>query len=301
MRPGDAGRLALLASVWGSSYLFIKVALADLTPLQIVAARLGLGAAVLIVISYLRHIDVLATRSSLRPLIVMALFANIAPFLLITWGEERISTGLTAILNSTTPLFTAGIAAFVVPGERLSALRVAGIVAGFAGVTVIVGGTGEPGAVIGGLAVVVASFSYGIGFVFARVRLTNRGHSILALSTAQLFVASVLLAPITVWDVIVHTPSVGATPALSVGVLGAVGTGLAYILYYRLVSDIGATSASFVTYLIPIFGVALGFLVLDERIGWNTLVGALLVIAGIAIAERAPPARARETVPPESL
>src|SRR5918992_6300383 len=107
MRPGDAGRLALLASVWGSSYLFIKVALADLTPLQIVAARLGLGAAVLIVISYLRHIDVLATRSSLRPLIVMALFANIAPFLLITWGEERISTGLTAILNSTTPLFTA--------------------------------------------------------------------------------------------------------------------------------------------------------------------------------------------------
>jgi drug/metabolite transporter (DMT)-like permease len=299
MAPADAGRLTLLASVWGSSYLFIKVALADLTPVQIVWARLALGAAVLIVISLASRIEVIGTRSSLGGLIVMALFANIAPFLLITWGEERISTGLTSILNSTTPLFTVAIAALFVPGERLSALRVAGIVVGFLGVTVIVGGAGEAGAVAGGLAVVAASLSYGVGFVFARLNLTNRGHSILALSTAQLFVASVLLAPLTAWDVITHPPSVGLASGASVATLGAVGTGLAYILYYRLVSDVGATTASFVTYLIPIFGVALGFLVLGEHIGWNTLVGAVLVIAGIAIAERATP-RARHTVPPQS-
>jgi drug/metabolite transporter (DMT)-like permease len=300
MGPADAGRLTLLASVWGSSYLFIKLALADLTPLQIVWARLGLGAAVLIVISVSSRIEVAGTRSSLGPLVVMALFANIAPFLLITWGEERISTGLTAILNSTTPLFTAAIAALVVPGERLYALRVAGILVGFAGVIVIVGGPAEAGAVAGALAVVVASLSYGVGFVYARVALTNRGHSILALSTAQLFVAAVLLAPVSAWDVIAHPPSVGLTSGLSVTVLGAVGTGLAYILYYRLVSDVGATTASFVTFLIPVFGVALGFLVLGERVSWNTLVGAVFVIAGIALAERGPPRRAAEAVPPES-
>jgi drug/metabolite transporter (DMT)-like permease len=300
MGPADAGRLTLLASVWGSSYLFIKLALADLTPLQIVWARLGLGAAVLIVISLASRIELAGTRSSLGPLVVMALFANIAPFLLITWGEERISTGLTAILNSTTPLFTAAIAALVVPGERLYALRVAGILVGFAGVMVIVGGPAEAGAVVGALAIVAASLSYGVGFVYARVALTNRGHSILALSTAQLFVASVLLAPVSAWDVIAHPPSVGLTSGLSVTVLGAVGTGLAYILYYRLVSDVGATTASFVTFLIPIFGVALGFIVLGEQVSWNTLVGAMFVIVGIALAERAPPRRAAETVPPES-
>jgi drug/metabolite transporter (DMT)-like permease len=286
MRPGDAARLTLLASIWGSSYLFIKVALDDLTPLQIVTARLWLGAAVLLLISFSSRIPLLQLRSYLRPIVVMAIFASIVPWLLITWGEERVSSGLASILNSTTPLFTVFIAALFVSGEPLNKLRLAGIVLGFLGVTVIVGGGGSSRAVLGAVAVTLSSLSYGIGFVFARLHLATREHSVIGVSTAQLSVGAVLMLPAAAWDVAAHTPRLHSSAALCVIALGTIGTGIAYLLYYRLIGDVGATTASFVTYLIPVIGVVLGFLVLDERVGWNTLLGSVLVIAGIAVSER---------------
>ena len=160
--------------------------------------------------------------------------------------------------------------------------RVAGIVLGFAGVVVIVGGAGGAHGLAGVGAIVFASLSYATGFVFTRLRLTNRGHSVVLLSTAQLAIASLLLLPVAAWDSAAHPPSPGAAAVIAVLVLGALGTGVAYLFYYRLIGDVGPTTASFVTYLVPVFGVLLGRIV---------LAGAALVVAGIAAAERAAPRR----------
>jgi drug/metabolite transporter (DMT)-like permease len=288
MRIGDAGRLILLSAIWGSSFLLIEIGLEDLSPWQIVAGRLLFGSAVLLALLRLRGERMPSDTVTWRGLAVMAIVSNIVPFSLITWGQESITSSLAAILNSTTPLFTAGIAAAVVPGERLTVLRSTGIVIGFAGVGVIVGVdvNGSGGDLAGELAVVLASLSYAVGFVFAKRRLTGRGASPLALPAGQLALgAGIALVPAGIaTGASADVP--GAPATLSIVALGAIGTGIAYVLYYRLVHDVGPTTASFVTYLIPVFGVALGWTFLDETIGLNTLLGAILVIGGITIAER---------------
>ncbi|MDQ3914750.1 MAG: DMT family transporter [Actinomycetota bacterium] len=290
MRPGDAARLLLLGAIWGSSFLFIKLGLRAYTPSQIVAGRVVIGVAVLLFLLRYRGLSLPRGAATWRSLLFMAVVANLVPFLLITWGEERISSGLTAILNSTTPLFTAVLATVYIVSERLTSLRLGGIVLGFAGVGVIVGIEG--GSLVGQVAVVLAALSYAVGFVYARSRLTGRSGSPLELSAGQLLVATILIVPVAGIDSIAHPLEVGLEPpSASVFALGFFGTGLAYVLYYRLITDVGATTASLVTYLITIFGAVFGWVALDERLGWNALVGAAMVIAGIAIAQRgAPPA-----------
>jgi drug/metabolite transporter (DMT)-like permease len=174
-------------------------------------------------------------------------------------------------------------------------MRSTGILIGFAGAGVIVGLDVEGGSVAGELAVVLASLSYAVGFVFAKRNLTGRRGSPLALPAGQLALGTlVALGPAGAATAGTSEPP-GAGAVVAVFVLGAIGTGIAYVLYYRLVNDVGPTTASFVTYLIPVFGVALGWLFLDETIRLNTLVGAVLVIGGITIAERG----AREPVASE--
>jgi len=287
MRPSDAARLVLLAAIWGSSFLMIKLALRALGPLQIVAGRLVIGAAVLVVLLRVTGTALPRGAGVWGALVFMAAFSNIVPFALITWGEERISSGLTSILNSTTPLFTAALAAAFLPQERPTAARWLGVGIGFSGVVVIVGAEPEAAKLVGELAVVVASLSYGIGFVFARRFLSGAAMKPLAMPAGQLLVGSVIMLPVAGWEAAVAPPDLSAMAVAAMGVLGGLGTGLAYVLFYRLIQDVGATSTSFVTYLIPIFGVAIGWLVLGERLGPNAIGGTALVIAGIALAERA--------------
>ena len=284
MRPSDAARLVLLGGIWGSSFLFIKVALEDLTPTQIVAGRVAIGALLLVSILLVRGGRIPRERQLLGPLLVMAIIGNIVPFTLITWGEQFISSSLTAILNSTTPLFTVLIAAAVLESESLRAMRLSGVVLGFAGVGVIVGfETG--GSIEGMVAVTVASLAYACSFVYARRNLSGRDLPPLTLPATQLLISAVLTLPWAIVDVARTPPDLTFDATASALALGLLGTGWAYVLYYRLIADIGATSASFATYLIPIFGVALGAVVLGEDLGVNTIVGAVLVIGGIALAE----------------
>ena len=284
MRPSDLTRLVLLGGIWGSSFLFIKVALEDLTPTQIVAGRIAIGALLLVSLLHLRGGRIPRDRQLLGPLLVMAVIGNIVPFALITWGEQFITSSLTAILNSTTPLFTVLIAAAVLESESLRAMRLAGVVLGFAGVGVIVGfETG--GSIEGVIAVTAASLSYAGSFVFARRYLAGRDLPPLTLPATQLFISMLLTLPVAIVDVARTPPVFTFDATASALALGLLGTGWAYVLYYRLIADIGATSASFVTYLIPIFGIALGAVVLSEDLGANTIAGAILVIGGIALAE----------------
>lgn len=280
-------RLCLLALMWGASFLLIKLALEGLSPLQIVLGRLSAGAAVLLLIVAWRRQALPRGVRLWGHLALLGLVANIVPFFLFGFGEERITSGLAGVLNGSTPLFTLVFALAVLPEERLSAARAVGLGLGFAGVVLVVGPWDTnplTSSVPGQLACLGASACYGIGFVYTRRFVSGRGHPPLALAAGQLSAGTLMLwlaAPLLARDPIDLT----ATVVASVLALGAVGTGVAYLLYHRLVADAGATSTSMVTYLIPVVAVILGVVVLAEPIGWNLFAGAAVVILGVAVAE----------------
>ena len=304
MRPVDAVRLLSLGAIWGSSYVLIKYGLEAYSPMQMIAARIIVAAIVLVAMVYARGQRLPAGGDLWRALVVMAVVANIIPFFLITWGEQYIAASLTSILNSTTPLFTAIFAAIALRGsEPFPPVRIAGIILGFGGVAVLTGHV-TGGGVIGTIAVVVASASYGVGFVYAKLHVTGVS-SPMQTSAAQFLISSAICLPLLAVDGAANgAPDVSNLRAtFLVLVLGVLNTAFAYLFYYRLIADVGSTTASFVTYLIPIFGVFLGWLLLNERLGWNSFAGAAMVIAGIAVAEmavRRVSPRAEPTPPPEA-
>ena len=287
MNRSTLPRLLLLALIWGSSFLLIKFAIEGLAPAQVVLGRLVAGAVVLLVILAVRGQRLPTDRAVWGHVTLLAVVANIIPFFLFAWGEERITSGMAGILNGTTPLFTLGFAVAALPEERLSRQRFGGFLLGFVGVVVVVGpwnGGDGVNALSGQIACLFAAACYGVAFVYTRRFVAGRGYPALVVSAAQLLMGAVLLG--------VVSPLVAAQPmqltplvVFSVLALGAVGTGLAYLLFYRLVTDAGATTASMVTYLIPIVAVALGVAVQGDPLTWNLFVGAAVVIAGAAMAE----------------
>jgi drug/metabolite transporter (DMT)-like permease len=279
-------RLGVLALLWGSSFLWIKLAIAGLSPVQLVLARLALGALVLLAVVRARRLRLPGDRSTWLRLTLAALLANAIPYWLFAVGERTVSSGLAGVMNATTPLWAFGIALAARTEQRPSARRVVGLMTGFMGALVILAPwqTGSSGSLLGALACLGAAASYGVSYVYMGAHLSNRGIPPLVLSAAQLTAATGLL--------IVATPVAGLHPVkLSAGVvgatlvLGALGTGAAYVLNYRLIADEGATAASTVTYLLPVVAVVLGILVLHERATWQLLIGTIFVLTGIALAQ----------------
>lgn len=280
-------RLGALSLAWGASFLMIKLALEGLSPTQIVLGRLSAGAAVLWVFVGLRRPALPREPRLWGHLLVLGFVGNIVPFTLFGFAEERITSGLAGVLNGATPLFTLGFALGLLPEERLSLARGLGLCLGFVGVFLVVGPWDTnplTSSVAGQLACLGASACYAIAFVYTRRFVSGSGYAPSTLAAGQLGAAAVLLwaaAPLVASDEIALT----ATVVGAVAVLGAIGTGIAYLLYYRLIADAGATSTSMVTYLIPIVAVTLGVIVLSEPVGWNLFAGAAVVILGVAIAE----------------
>jgi drug/metabolite transporter (DMT)-like permease len=209
---------------------------------------------------------------------------NVLPFALFAWGEERISASLGSVLNATTPLFTAVIAAAAfLPGEQLDRRRGIALASGLAGVVVIMqpwrSGSGE---VLGQLACLTAAACYGVGFVFTSRYITGRMHSTAA-AVGQVMSGAVMATVIAA----IATAVSGDTPHVDLHIvgamlaLGALGTGFAYLLVFRLMEAVGPTATSAVTFVMPIVGVLLGVVVLDERIGWNVAIGGVLVLVSI--------------------
>lgn len=299
MNRRTATQLALLAAIWGSSFLLIKLALAGLSPAQIVLGRLGAGAAVLLAVCAARRQRLPRDRVVWAHLALMGLVANVVPFFLFGWAEERITSGLAGLLNGTTPLFTLLFGVAVLPGERASRNRWTGLVLGFVGVVVVVGAgdavssVPTTSSVAGQLACLAAAALYGVAFVYTRRFLANRGYAPLVLSTAQLSVATLLM--LVLMPFVATTPvALGAGVLTSVLVLGALNTGIAYVLYYRLIAEAGASTASTVTYLVPVVAVVLGVAVLGEPVTWNLFVGGAIVVLGVTLAENRLPASRRE-------
>lgn len=279
----NLGLLVFLASLWGPSFLFIKVAVEDVPPLTLALVRVTIGALFLLLVVRLQRKSLPRNRRVWRSLAFVALMHNALPFVLFGWGEQYIDSALASILNGTTPLFTIVLAHFFVAGGRMTAPKVVGVLVGFAGLFVLaipalLGGLQATAAGI--LAVTAASASYGVAIVYTRNHL--RGLPPPTAPAAQLLLATLYLAPLSAlidqpWQL--PAPSPAALGSLLA--LGLLGTGLAFVVYYRLLETADPTYVSMVTYVIPVFGVILGVVILGERLTWYTLAGFALILLGV--------------------
>ncbi len=288
MDATSTARLLTLALLWGSSFTFIKMSLEGLAPAQVVLFRLALGALMLLSVAALRGVRLPAGRRTWGLIAVAATLGNVAPFLLLSYGEQTATAGVAGALVGATPLLTLGIAATVIPAERLARDAVLGLVVGFLGVLLVVAPWRDfDTSVVGSLACLGAAVSYAAGFVFVRKYLSSLQIPALSLAAAQTLAATVLQGPLTPllgWE----TPDFTARVIVAVLALGLLGTGLAYILYFRLIADLGAARASSVNYVVPIVAVVLGVLVLGEPVTWHLMVGGGLVLVSMAYARRQP-------------
>jgi drug/metabolite transporter (DMT)-like permease len=279
-------RFVILALVWGSSFLWIKIALGALSPLQLSLARLALGAATLLVLCIATRTTLPRDRRTWLRIGLPALLGNAIPFTLFGVGEQTVSSGVAGVLNATTPLWALLIALAIRSERRPGWLRLTGLLLGFAGTLVIFAPWQESGlASWGALACLVAALSYAISYTYIGRYLVGT-ISPIAMSGAQLSLATGLTAlglPLGGLDAIHLT---GAMPLIAVAVLGIVGTGIAFVLNNRLIADEGATTASSVGYLLPVVSVGLGALALHEPLSARVVVGMAVVLVGIALSRR---------------
>ncbi|GIJ30399.1 transporter [Micromonospora qiuiae] len=291
-RPGLRSWLpgfVVLAAIWGSSFLFIKVGVAELHPLHLTLFRVVAGGLTLLVV-----LAVLGDRLPREPrvwahLAVIAAFGVAMPFTLFGYGEQRVESMLAGIWNATTPLVVLPLAVLVFRTERLTVRGAVGLLLGFVGVLVVLGvWQGVGGAhFVGQLMCFAASACYGVAIPYQKKFIAGSTLSGLSLSAAQLMVAAVQLAIVA--PLVAGAPPVPTdlSPRVLAAVLalGALGTGLAFVINLRNIRIVGATTAATVTYLIPVFAVLIGVAVLGERLTWHQPVGALIVLLGVAVSQ----------------
>jgi drug/metabolite transporter (DMT)-like permease len=290
-------QMSVLAALWGASYMFIKVALDDVSPFVVVWVRLVLAALVLLPIAYRR-----GALRELRPHLSTILFLSIiqvaAPFLLITFGEKHIASALAGILVASAPIFTALLAFRIDREELATGWALVGIFVGILGVVLLFGVdlTGDSAALLGGLMVLLASLGYAIGPFEMKRKL--RGVQPVGIAASTMTLAALLLTPVIpfVWPT--HTP--GADTIASLLVLGAGGTGIAFLIFYTLIAEVGPGRATVVAYIAPAFSVVYGVVLLDESFTAGTAAGLFLILAGSWLAAGGKVSRSglsRSTVP----
>jgi drug/metabolite transporter (DMT)-like permease len=277
--------LILLAALWGPSFLFIKVAVEEIPPLTLVLGRVAIGAFFLLVALRLARRSLPRDRTLWRQFAVLAVLHNALPWTLLSWGEQYIDSALASILNGTTPLFTIILAHYWVEGDRMTSSKVLGVLLGFAGLFLLILPSLEDGvqaSTWGIIAVTAASALYGVAIIYSRNHL--RGLPPLVAPASQLILATVYMFPLAMiidqpWEL----PTPSATALAAMVALGILGTGLAFIVYYRLLETANPTYISMVTYVIPVFGVILGVLVLGEQLTWYALAGFALILLGVMV------------------
>jgi drug/metabolite transporter (DMT)-like permease len=280
-------RITLLALIWGSAFLWIKLADRGFSPVEVTLARLALGAALLFAIMRMRHEKVPRSARLWAHIAVAALFANAVPYLLFAVAEQTVSSSAAGIINATTPLWTVVLALAVRHQQAVTSWQAAGLIAGFAGAVLIFlpWQTASDLFSVGGLECLTASISYAVSYIYMDRFLARRGVGPVTLSACQLAAATVMLA-IALAVTGAPAPHFTAESVAAVVVLGIAGTGLAYVLNYQIITSEGATVASTVTYLLPVVAIVLGVLVLSESITVTTLAGITLVLAGVALTRR---------------
>ncbi|MEU9031092.1 DMT family transporter [Streptomyces sp. NPDC048383] len=285
----SAVRVAVLSLLWGSTFLWIDLALEAFTPVQVTFIRCALGSALLLILCRVKGHRLPRERGVWGRVLVAAFFCNALPFALFSVGQQTVDSGAAGVLNATTPLWSL-LLGLLLGGERpLRAVRVVGLSAGFAG-TALIFAPWEQSTPMGwgALAIVGAAGSYAVAFVLMGRHLVGRGVPTLPLAASQLIAATALTAP--------TLPFGGFTPVrdeprtllavAAVVVLGLFATGLTFYLTYRIIADEGATHAATVGYLLPVVSVVLGAVVLGEEIGARVVAGMAVVLLGVAMTRR---------------
>jgi drug/metabolite transporter (DMT)-like permease len=279
----------LLAVIWGSSFLFIKVGVRELHPFYVTLGRVGAGALVLLAVLAVARDRLPRDPRLWGHLFVVAAVANAVPYTLFGYAEQRISSVLAGIWNATTPLVALPLAALMLRTERMTVRRGLGVALGFVGVLVVLGvwrGVGGAG-LTGQLMCFIAAACYGLALPYQRRFVTDRPESGTALAAVQLLLATAQIAVVA--PLFAGAPpapaSLSADVVGSVLALGVLGTGLAFVLLFRVIRAAGATTASTVTYVIPLFATLIGVIGLGERLAWYEPVGGLVVLAGVAISQ----------------
>jgi len=291
-----------LALIWGVSFLLIKVTVQDMSPTALLLFRSasGFAALALIVLALRKPLFGPGWRGRVVGFAIMALTNAVIPWVAIGWGEERISSGLASILNSTTTLWTAVLIYWVMPTERPTAINYVGVVVGFAGVVILVypelASHGLSGDVLGALAVVVASLSYAVNALYQRRKM--RSVSIFEVSLGQLGAGVLFAIPLaapSLPSIHFHWVSMAAVIGL-----GAIGTGVAYTLYYYVMNTLGAVRAAGVTYLVPVTAVFWGAFLLNETVSVSVVAGGIVILAGILLVNLRRAPRRESAVEPDS-
>ena len=283
MRPREWVRLVILSILWGGSFFFVEVALVELPPLTLVFGRVGIAAvALFLLVRCLGH-HMPRDAHAWGAFAIMGTLNNLIPFSLIVWGQTHIASGLAAILNATTPLFTVVLGHLLTRDEKMTPMRLIGVLIGLAGVTLmfgaeVLGGLGL--AIVAQFAVLGAAISYACAGLFGR---RFKDTPPLVTATGQLTATTVLMLPLVLlvdrpWTLPAPSPSTWA----AIIALALLCTAVAYVIYFRILAAAGATNLLLVTFLIPVSAIGLGVTVLGERLGPEHLAGMALIGLGLA-------------------
>ena len=272
-------RLVVLSAIWGGSFLFLRIAAPFIGPVVLAELRAVFAALFLLIVGWTLRRP-LEAGQHWKHFLILGLFNSAVPFLLFSFAAKTLPASVMSILNATAPIWGAIIGA-VWMRQSPPGRTVLGMLLGVAGVGLLVGGdqlTAQPGATSAIAAALLAAFFYGIAANYAK---TATAVEPFANAHGSMWAAAILIAPATPFSPLIASPGPGAMAAALA--LGIVCSGMAYLLYFRLIKDVGATSALTVTFLIPVFGVLWGRLFLSEAVRWNTIVGAGIIIVGTAL------------------
>lgn len=286
MGPVEWLMLGFLSVLWGTSFFLIEIALTGLPPFTIVAVRVVIASAVIWLIVLALRLPVPRSGAAWTAFVVMAVLNNVVPFALIVWGQTEIESGLAAILNAATPIFTVIVAGVFLADEPVTRFKVIGSGLGLFGVAILVGPSALQGFstnLLAQLAVLGAGLAYALAGVYGR-RIAGLGVNPIAAAAGQLLAASVIMVPLAL---VVDGPAVLAAADISVWAsvtaLAVFSTSLAYVVYFRLLQSAGATNLMLVTLLIPVTAILLGSLLLGERLSSFHFAGMLVVALGLSV------------------
>ncbi|MCX4565659.1 DMT family transporter [Streptomyces viridodiastaticus] len=282
-------RFATLSLIWGFSFLLIKVGTQGYAPFQVTLGRLAFGTAVLAVAMAVRREGLPRGARTWMHLAVAGFLLNALPFSLFAFAELTIPSTLAGICNATSPLWGMALSLVALREDRPTRVRVAGLGLGFLGVLTVLGAwQGFQGLDARGTTLaLLASLSYPVGWIYVRRTLAGSSHSHLSLTGGQLLLATVQLAVVT--PLFTSVPSsLAVGPLLAIAALGTLGTGLAVLVQYGIVAEVGPTTGQMVTYFVPVIAAAAGILLLGETLTWSTPVGAAVVLAGAALTQVRP-------------